>query len=147
MAQFKLNSLLTGTDKMAVEQLTLDYKANRLFWKGYKAMANSLRGHVTPSTKSNFDRLIYCINEYKVKMIAIRAEIKRKIMPAIARVQAIQQPIPTQQVDPQLVNLLRTLFDANPQLKAQVQALLATIALQTVQQHQQPENFNHIPGY
>lgn len=71
-----------------------------------------------------------------LRMVKLLPEIKRKIMPAIARVQAIQQPILTQQVDPQLVNLLRTLFDANPQLKAQVQALLATIALQTVQQHQ-----------
>lgn len=139
MAQFKLDSLLTGIDKMTVEQLTLDYKANRLFWKGYKAIANSLRGHVTPSTKSNFDQLIQNIISYKKRMLTIRAEIKRKIMPAIARVQAVQQPaIATAAVavDPQLVNLLRTLFDANPQLKAQVQALLATIALQSVQQHQ-----------
>ena len=33
-------------------------------------------------------------------------------------------------VDQNLVNTLRTLFDANPQLKAQVQALLAIVALQ-----------------
>lgn len=138
MSQIKLNSII-GVDKMAVEQLTREYKANRLFWKGYKAIANSLRGHVTPNLRPNFDRVIHNIAEYKAKMLAIRAEIKRKIMPAIARVQAVQQPaIATAAVavDQNLVNLLRTLFDANPQLKAQVQALLATIALQSVQQHQ-----------
>lgn len=133
----KLNSLLTGADKMVVEQLTLDYKARRLFWKGYKAMVNSLRGHVTLSTKSNFDQLIQNIISYKNQMLSLRAEIKRKIMPAIARVQAVQQPAvataaPAVAVDQNLVNELRRQLDANPQLKAQVQALLLTLALQTV---------------
>ena len=48
-----------------------------------------------------------------------------------------QQAVTTApQADPQLVNTLRALFDANPQLKAQVQTLLAVIALQSVQQRQ-----------
>lgn len=135
MSQIKLNSII-GVDKMRVEQLTLEYKANRLFWKGYKAMANSLHGHVTPNLRPNFDRVIHNIAEYKAKMLAIRVQIKNMVKPAIERMQSVQQTATTQQVDPQLVNLLRTLFDANPQLKAQVQALLATIAFQTVQQHQ-----------
>ncbi|MBO7694368.1 MAG: hypothetical protein J6T10_17280 [Methanobrevibacter sp.] len=135
MSQIKLNSII-GVDKMRVEQLTLEYKANRLFWKGYKAMANSLHGHVTPNLRPNFDRVIHNIAEYKANMLAIRVQIKNMVKPAIERMQSVQQTATTQQVDPQLVNLLRTLFDANPQLKAQVQALLATIALQSVQQHQ-----------
>lgn len=135
MSQIKLNSII-GVDKLAVEQLTLEYKANRLFWKGYKAMANSLHGHVTPNLAPNFSNVIHNIAEYKANMLAIRVRIKNMVKPAIERMQSVQQTATTQQVDPQLVNLLRTLFDANPQLKAQVQALLATIALQTVQQHQ-----------
>lgn len=135
MSQIKLNSII-GVDKMRVEQLTLEYKANRLFWKGYKAMANSLHGHVTPNLRPNFNNVIHNIAEYKANMLAIRVQIKNIVKPAIERMHSVQQTATTQQVDPQLVNLLRTLFDANPQLKAQVQALLATIALQTVQQHQ-----------
>lgn len=133
MSQIKLNSII-GVDKMAVEQLTREYKANRLFWKGYKAMVNGLRGHVTPSTKSNFDQLIQNIISYKKQMLAIRAEIKRKIMPAIDRMQSVQQP--TVGVDQNLVNEIRRQFDANPQLKAQVQALLAVFALQQIVQPQ-----------
>ena len=133
MSQIKLNSII-GVDKMAVEQLTCEYKANRLFWKGYKAMVNSLRGHVTPSTKYNFDQLIQNIIFYKKRMLAIRAEIKRKIMPAIERMQSVQQP--TVGVDQNLVNEIRRQFDANPQFKAQVQALLAVFALQQIVQPQ-----------
>lgn len=137
MSQIKLNSII-GVDKMAVEQLTIEYKANRLFWKGYKAIANSLHGHVTPNLRPNFDRVIHNIAEYKANMIAIRVRIKNMVKPAIERMQSVQQPaiVTEQQVDPQLVNTLRTLLDANPQLKAQVQALLAVVALQTVQPHQ-----------
>jgi hypothetical protein len=133
----KLNSII-GVDKMAVEQLTIEYKANRLFWKGYKAIANSLHGHVTPNLRPNFNHIIHNIAEYKAKMIAIRVQIKNMVKPAIERMQSVQQPAvaTAPQADPQLVNTLRTLFDANPQLKAQVQALLAIVALQSVQQHQ-----------
>ena len=137
MSQIKLNSII-GVDKLAVEQLTLEYKANRLFWKGYKALANSLHGHVTPNLAPNFNNVIHNIAEYKANMIAIRVRIKNMVKPAIERMQSVQQPAVAteQQVDPQLVNTLRTLLDANPQLKAQVQALLAVVALQSVQQHQ-----------
>lgn len=65
----------------------------------------------------------------------IKEDVRRVRNERIA-VTAQQTVATAPQADPQLVNTLRTLFDANPQLKAQVQALLAIVALQSVQQHQ-----------
>ena len=138
MSQIKLNSII-GVDKMAVEQLTREYKANRLFWKGYKAIVNSLRGHVTPNLRPNFDRVIHNIAEYKAKMLAIRVQIKNRVKPAIERMQSVQRPAvapAAPAVDQNMVNEIRRQLDANPQLKAQVQALLLMLALQSGQPQQ-----------
>ena len=138
--QIKLNALIHA-DIHAVKTLTEQYHVNRTIWKGCKAILNKLKDREpsivftqTNIIKQELKRTQNNMRSLRVMIwTTVKAEVRRVSQ---ARMAPAQQTVPTQQVDPQLVNLLRTLFDANPQLKAQVQALLATIALQSVQQHQ-----------
>lgn len=138
--QIKLNALIHA-DIHAVKNLTETYHVNRTVWKGCKAILNKLKDR-EPSIVSVNTRVIKAeLKRTQNNMRSLRIMIWNTVKDEVRRVSSgrmapAQQTIPAQQVDPQLVNLLRTLFDANPQLKAQVQSLLAVIALQSVQQHQ-----------
>ena len=138
--QIKLNALIHA-DIHAVKNLTETYHVNRTVWKGCQAILNKLKDR-EPSIDSVNTRVIKEeLKRTQNNMRSLRIMIWNTVKDEVRRVSSgrmapAQQMIPAQQVDPQLVNLLRTLFDANPQLKAQVQSLLAVIALQSVQQHQ-----------
>lgn len=139
----KLN-MLVGADRTGITELSKIYRAYRTMWRGYKAIALKLKKDIDvdflvfPSIHAEYDVVMGRIAYYKNKMMEIRAQIYDKIHVFVERYAAgYAQPataVPT--VDQNLANTLRTLFDANPQLKAQVQTLLAVIALQSVQQHQ-----------
>ena len=138
--QIKLNALIHA-DIHAVKNLTETYHVNRTVWKGCKAILNKLKDRepsiVSVNTRVIKEELKRTQNNMRSLRIMIWNTVKDEVRRVISgRMAPAQQMIPAQQVDPQLVNLLRTLFDANPQLKAQVQSLLAVIALQSVQQHQ-----------
>lgn len=139
--QIKLNALIHA-DIHAVKTLTETYHVNRTVWKGCKAILNKLKDR-EPSIVSVNTRVIKEeLKRAQNNMRSLRVGIWNKVKNEVYRVSTArttvnaQQTVTEQQVDPQLVNLLRTVLDANPQLKAQVQALLAVVALQTVQQHQ-----------
>jgi hypothetical protein len=140
--QIKLSSL-PYADTRAVKSFTEQYHVIRTIWKGCKAILNNLKGR-DPNFVSVDTRVIKEeLKRTQNKMRGIRAMIWSTIKEDVARVRNGQHAINAQQtattalqVDQQLVNTLRTLFDANPQLKAQVQTLLAIVALQSVQQHQ-----------
>ena len=138
--QIKLNALIHA-DIHAVKNLTETYHVNRTVWKGCKAILNKLKERepsiVSVNTRVIKEELKRTQNNMRSLRIMIWNTVKDEVRRVSSgRMAPAQQMIPAQQVDPQLVNLLRTLFDANPQLKAQVQSLLAVIALQSVQQHQ-----------
>jgi hypothetical protein len=139
--QIKLNALIHA-DIHAVKTLTETYHVNRTVWKGCKAILNKLKDR-EPSIVSVNTRVIKEeLKRAQNNMRSLRVGIWNKVKNEVYRVSTAQttvnaqQTVTEQQVDPQLVNMLRTVLDANPQLKAQVQALLAVVALQTVQQHQ-----------
>ena len=139
--QIKLNALIHA-DIHAVKTLTETYHVNRTVWKGCKAILNKLKDREPNIVAVNTRVIKEELKRAQNNMRSLRIGIWNKVKNEVYRVSTAgttvnaQQTVTEQQVDPQLVNLFRTLFDANPQLKAQVQALLATIALQTVQQHQ-----------
>ena len=138
--QIKLNALIHA-DIHAVKNLTETYHVNRTVWKGCKAILNKLKDRepsiVSVNTRVIKEELKRTQNNMRSLRIMIWNTVKDEVRRVSSgRMAPAQQTISAQQVDPQLVNLLRTLFDANPQLKAQVQSLLAVIALQSVQQHQ-----------
>lgn len=144
--QIKLNALIHA-DIHAVKTLTETYHVNRTVWKGCKAILNKLKDR-EPSIVSVNTRVIKEeLKRAQNNMRSLRVGIWNKVKNEVYRVSTArttvnaQQTVTEQQVDPQLVNMLRTVLDANPQLKAQVQALLAVVALQTVQQHQQSDSF------
>lgn len=134
----KLN-MLVGADRTGITELSKIYRACRTMWCGYKAIATKLKKDIDvdflvfPSIHAEYDMVMGRIAYYKNKMLQLRAQIYDKIHVFVERY-ATAGHAPA--VDQNLVNTLRTLFDANPQLKAQVQALLAIVALQSVQQHQ-----------
>jgi len=140
--QIKLSSL-PYADTRAVKSFTEQYHVNRTIWKGCKAILNNLKGR-DPNFVSVDTRVIKEeLKRTQNKMRGLRAFIWSTIKEDVRRTKADQIAVTAQQAvatapqaDPQLVNMLRALFDANPQLKAQVQTLLAVIALQSVQQHQ-----------
>ena len=140
----KLN-MLVGADQSGITELSKIYRAYRTMWRGYKAIATKFKEDIDvdflvfPSIHAEYDMVMGRIAYYKNKMMEIRAQIYNKIHVFVERYTTAgyaQPATATPAVDQNLVNTLRTLFDANPQLKAQVQALLAIVALQSVQQHQ-----------
>jgi hypothetical protein len=140
--QIKLSSL-PYADTRAVKSFTEQYHVIRTVWKGCKAILNNLKGR-DPNFVSVDTRVIKEeLKRTQNKMRGLRAFIWSTIKEDVTRIRNGQHAVNAQQtattalqVDQQLVNTLRTLFDANPQLKAQVQTLLAIVALQSVQQHQ-----------
>ena len=140
--QIKLSSL-PYADTRAVKTLPETYHVNRTVWKGCKAILNNLKGRdqniVSVNTRVIKEELKRTQNNMRSLRVMIWSTIKEDVRRAKAdqiAVNAQQTATTALQVDQQLVNTLRTLFDANPQLKAQVQTLLAIVALQSVQQHQ-----------
>ena len=140
--QIKLSSL-PYADTRAVKGFTEQYHVNRTVWTGCKAILNNLKGRdqniVSVNTRVIKEELKRTQNNMRSLRVMIWSTIKedvRSVRNGQIAVTAQQAVTTAPQADPQLVNTLRTLFDANPQLKAQVQALLAIVALQSVQQHQ-----------
>lgn len=139
--QIKLNALIHA-DIHAVKTLTETYHVNRTVWKGCKAILNKLKDREPNIVSVNTRVIKEELKRAQNNMRSLRIGIWNKVKNEVYRVSTAQttvnaqQTVMEQQVDPQLVNMLRILLDANPQLKAQVQALLAVVALQTVQQHQ-----------
>ena len=139
--QIKLNALIHA-DIHAVKTLTETYHVNRTVWKGCKAILNKLKDREPNIVAVNTRVIKEELKRAQNNMRSLRIGIWNKVKNEVYRVSTAgttvnaQQTVTEQQVDPQLVNLFRTLLDANPQLKAQVQALLAVVALQSVQQHQ-----------
>lgn len=139
--QIKLNALIHA-DIHAVKTLTETYHVNRTVWKGCKAILNKLKDREPNIVSVNTRVIKEELKRAQNNMRSLRIGIWNKVKNEVYRVSTAQttvnaqQTVTEQQVDPQLVNMLRILLDANPQLKAQVQALLAVVALQTVQQHQ-----------
>lgn len=139
--QIKLNALIHA-DIHAVKTLTETYHVNRTVWKGCKAILNKLKDREPNIVSVNTRVIKEELKRAQNNMRSLRVGIWNKVKNEVYRVSTArttvnaQQTVTEQQVDPQLVNMLRTVLDANPQLKAQVQALLAVVALQTVQQHQ-----------
>lgn len=140
--QIKLSSL-PYADTRAVKSFTEQYHVNRTVWKGCKAILNNLKSRDQNIVSVNTRVIKEELKRTQNNMRSLRVMIWSTIKNDVARVRNGQHAVTAQQAvttapqaDPQLVNTLRTLFDANPQLKAQVQALLAIVALQSVQQHQ-----------
>ena len=139
--QIKLNALIHA-DIHAVKTLTETYHVNRTVWKGCKAILNKLKDREPNIVAVNTRVIKEELKRAQNNMRSLRIGIWNKVKNEVYRVSTAgttvnaQQTVTEQQVDPQLVNMIRTLLDANPQLKAQVQALLAVVALQSVQQHQ-----------
>ena len=140
--QIKLSSL-PYADTRAVKSFTEQYQVNRTIWKGCKAILNKLKGRDPSIVSTQTNHIKAELKRTQNNMYALRAMIWSTIKEDVRRarneriaVTAQQTVTMAPQVDQNMVNTLRTLFDANPQLKAQVQALLAIVALQTVQPHQ-----------
>lgn len=140
--QIKLSSL-PYADTRAVKSFTEQYQVNRTIWKGCKAILNKLKGRDPNIVSMQTNHIKAELKRTQNNMYALRAMIWSTIKEDVRRarneriaVTAQQTVTMAPQVDQNMVNTLRTLFDANPQLKAQVQALLAIVALQTVQPHQ-----------
>lgn len=134
--QIKLN-MLSLVDTREVKNLTEQYHVNRIIWKGCKAILNKLKERDPYAVAMQSSTIKAELKRTQNNMHSLRTMIWNTVKENVRRVGSAQQTAAaTPQVDPQLVNTFRALFDANPQLKAQVQALLAIIALQTAQQRQ-----------
>lgn len=140
--QIKLSSL-PYADTRAVKSFTEQYQVNRTIWKGCKAILNKLKDRDPNIVSMQTNHIKAELKRTQNNMYALRAMIWSTIKEDVRRVRNEQIAVNAQQtvtmapqVDQNMVNTLRTLFDANPQLKAQVQALLAIVALQSVQPHQ-----------
>lgn len=132
--QIKLN-MLSLVDTREVKYLTEQYHVNRIIWKGCKAILNKLNERDPYAVAMQSSTIKAELKRTQNNMRSLRVMIWNTVKEEVQRVGFAQQTATTAtQVDPQLVNTFRVLFDANPQLKAQVQALLAIIALQTAQQ-------------
>lgn len=140
--EIKLSSL-PYADTRAVKSFTEQYHVNRTIWKGCKAILNKLKGRDPNIVSVHTDVIKEELKRTQNNMCALRGMIWSTIKEDVRRARneriaatAQQTVAMAPQVDPQLVNTFRTLFDANPQLKAQIQALLAIVALQSVQPQQ-----------
>ena len=137
----KLN-MLVGADQTGITELSKIYRAYRTIWRGYKGIVRKLQPNIdVPRVHAEYDVAMGRIAYYKNKMMEIRAQIYDKIHAFVERYAAGShaQPAtaaPAVAVDQNLVNEIRRQLDANPQLKAQVQALLLTLALQAGQPQQ-----------
>lgn len=134
--QIKLN-MLSLVDTREVKNLTEQYHVNRTIWKGCKAILNKLKERDPYAVAMQSSTIKAELKRTQNNMRSLRTMIWNTVKENVWRVGSAQQTAAAApQVDPQLVNTFRALFDANPQLKAQVQALFAIIALQTAQQRQ-----------
>ena len=136
----KLN-MLVGADQTGITELSKIYRAYRTMWRGYKAVVPKLAKNIdVPRVHAEYDAAMVRIAYYKNKMMEIRAQIYDKIHVFVERYAAGHaQPaaaVPAVAVDQNMVNEIRRQLDANPQLKAQVQALLLMLALQSGQPQQ-----------
>lgn len=136
----KLN-MLVGADQSGITELSKIYRAYRTMWRGYKAVVPKLAKNIdVPRVHAEYDVAMGRIAYYKNKMMEIRAQIYDKIHAFVERYAAGHaQPAPAAPavaVDQNMVNEIRRQLDANPQLKAQVQALLLMLALQSGQPQQ-----------
>lgn len=137
----KLN-MLVGADQTGITELSKIYRAYRTMWRGYKAVVPKLAKNIdVPRVHAEYDVAMGRIAYYKNKMMEIRAQIYDKIHVFVERYAAAghAQPAtaaPAVAVDQNMVNEIRRQLDANPQLKAQVQALLLMLALQSGQPQQ-----------
>ena len=137
----KLN-MLVGADQTGITELSKIYRAYRTMWRGYKAVVPKLAKNIDiPRVHAEYDVAMGRIAYYKNKMMEIRAQIYDKIHAFVERYAAAShaQPAtaaPAVAVDQNMVNEIRRQLDANPQLKAQVQALLLMLALQSGQPQQ-----------
>lgn len=137
----KLN-MLVGADQTGITELSKIYRAYRTMWRGYKAVVPKLAKNIdVPRVHAEYDVAMGRIAYYKNKMMEIRAQIYDKIHAFVERYAAAAhaQPAtaaPAVAVDQNMVNEIRRQLDANPQLKAQVQALLLMLALQSGQPQQ-----------
>ena len=137
----KLN-MLVGADQTGITELSKIYRAYRTMWRGYKAVVPKLAKNIdVPRVHAEYDVAMGRIAYYKNKMMEIRAQIYDKIHAFVERYAAAShaQPAPAAPavaVDQNMVNEIRRQLDANPQLKAQVQALLLMLALQSGQPQQ-----------
>lgn len=137
----KLN-MLVGADQSGITELSKIYRAYRTMWRGYKAVVPKLAKNIdVPRVHAEYDVAMGRIAYYKGKMMEIRAQIYDKIHAFVERYAAGShaQPAtaaPAVAVDQNMVNEIRRQLDANPQLKAQVQALLLMLALQSGQPQQ-----------
>lgn len=137
----KLN-MLVGADQTGITELSKIYRAYRTMWRGYKAVVPKLAKNIdVPRVHAEYDMAMGRIAYYKNKMMEIRAQIYDKIHVFVERYAAAghAQPAtaaPAVAVDQNMVNEIRRQLDANPQLKAQVQALLLMLALQSGQPQQ-----------
>ena len=141
----KLN-MLVGADRTGITELSKIYRAYRTMWHGYKAVVPKLAKNIdVPRVHAEYDMAMGRIAYYKRKMMEIRTQIYNKIHVFVERyaaaghaqpVTAAPAPASVPAVDQNMVNEIRRQLDANPQLKAQVQALLLTLALQAGQPQQ-----------
>lgn len=132
--QIKLSSL-PYADTRAVKKLTETYHVNRTIWKGCKAILNKLKGRDSNIVSVNTRVIKEELKRTQNNMRSLRVMIWITIKEEVRRVSTAQHAVTAPQADPQLVNMLRALSDANPQIKVQVQALLAIVAHQSVKQH------------
>ena len=138
----KLN-MLVGADQTGITELSKIYRAYRTMWRGYKAVVPKLAKNIdVPRVHAEYDMAMGRIAYYKNKMLEIRTQIYDKIHVFVERYAAAGYAQPATAapvapaVDQNLVNEIRRQLDADPQLKAQVQALLLTLALQAGQPQQ-----------
>lgn len=137
----KLN-MLVGADRSGITELSKIYRAYRSVWRGYKAIVRKLQPNIdVPRVHAEYDMAMGRIANYKNKMMEIRAQIYDKIHAFVERYAAgshaqLATAAPAVAVDQNVVNEIRRQLDANPQLKAQVQALLLALALQAGQPQQ-----------
>lgn len=141
----KLN-MLVGADQTGITELSKIYRAYRTMWRGYKAVVPKLAKNIdVPRVHAEYDMAMGRIAYYKNKMMEIRAQIYDKIHVFVERYAAAGHAQPATAatiaptapaVDQNMVNEIRRQLDANPQLKAQVQALLLMLALQSGQPQQ-----------
>lgn len=135
----KLN-MLVGADRTGITELSKIYRAYRTMWRGYKGIVRKLQPNIdVPGVCDEYNTAMGHIAYYKSKMIDIRTRIYDKIHVFVERYAAAgyaQPATAAPAVDQNLVNEIRRQLDADPQLKAQVQALLLTLALQAGQPQQ-----------
>ena len=135
----KLN-MLVGADQSGITELSKIYRAYRSVWRGYKAIVRKLQPNIdVPRVHAEYDVAMGRIAYYKGKMMEIRAQIYDKIHAFVERYAAAGHTQPATAapaVDQNMVNEIRRQLDANPQLKAQVQALLLMLTLQSGQPQQ-----------